>query len=70
MVCNPTLLVGLLTGTGTCICTKVGGSHDESLLPPCPHLSSEVDWVAGQPNAGSCDMERTSYHHMRKEFVG
>jgi hypothetical protein len=25
----------------------VGASHDESLLPLSPHLSLEVDWVAG-----------------------
>jgi hypothetical protein len=49
----------------------VGVSHDESLLPLSPHLSFEMDWVAGQPNAGSCDMERTGYHHRKKkEFVG
>jgi hypothetical protein len=29
-----------------------------------------VDWVAGQPNARSCDMERTVYHHRKKEFTG
>jgi hypothetical protein len=59
--------VGSPTRTGTRICTKTGGSHDESLLPPSPHLTLEVDWVAGQPNAGSCDMERTGYHHMKKK---
>jgi hypothetical protein len=49
----------------------VGGSHDESLLPLSPHLSLEVDWVAGQPNAGSCDTEMTGYHHKKKkEFAG
>jgi hypothetical protein len=45
----------------------VGGSHDESLLPLSPHLSLEVDWVAGQPNAGSCDTEMTGYHHKKKK---
>jgi hypothetical protein len=63
MVCNPTRSVGLPTGTGTHICTKVGGSHDESLLPPSPHLSLEVDWVVGQSDVGSCNTERTGYHH-------
>jgi hypothetical protein len=30
-----------------------------------------VDWVAGEPNAGSCDTERTDYHHSEtEEFVG
>jgi hypothetical protein len=29
-----------------------------------------VDWVAGQPNAGSCDTEMTIYHHRKKEFMG
>jgi hypothetical protein len=43
----------------------MGGSHDESLLSP--YLSLEVDWVAGQPNAGSCDTERTIYHHTEKK---
>jgi hypothetical protein len=54
MVCNPTRSAGSPTETGTRICTKACGSHDESLLPLSPHLSLEVDWVAGQPNAGSC----------------
>jgi hypothetical protein len=41
------------------------------LLPPSPHLSLEVDWVMGEPNAGSCDMERTDYHHRKtEEFAG
>jgi hypothetical protein len=69
MVCNPTWLVGSPTRTGTHICTKTGGSHDESLLPP-PHLLLEVDWVGG-PNAGRYDTERTHYHHREtEEFVG
>jgi hypothetical protein len=51
MVCNPTRLAGSPTQTGTRICTKVGGSHDESLLPPSPHLSLEVNFVVGEPNA-------------------
>jgi hypothetical protein len=30
-----------------------------------------VDWVAGEPNAGSCDTERTDYHHREtEEFAG
>jgi hypothetical protein len=33
-------------------------------------MSLEVDWIAEQPNAGSCDTEMTSYHHREKEFVG
>jgi hypothetical protein len=33
----------------------------------CPHLSLEVDWVAGQPNAASCDTERIGYHHTEKK---
>jgi hypothetical protein len=70
MVCNLTQLVGSPTVTGTHICTKVGSSDDESLLPPSPYLSLEVDWVAGEPNAGSCDTERTHYHHREiEEFV-
>jgi hypothetical protein len=70
MVCNPTRSAGLPTRTGTRICTKVGGSHNESLLPPSPHLSLKIDWVVGEPNAGSYDMKRTSYHHREtKEFV-
>jgi hypothetical protein len=48
MMCNPTLSTGSPTRTDTRICTKVGGSHDESLLPPSPHLSLEVDWVSGE----------------------
>jgi hypothetical protein len=67
MVCNPNRLAGSPTGTGTRICTKAGGSQDESLLPLSPHLSLEVDWVAGQPNAGSCDTERTGYHRREKK---
>jgi hypothetical protein len=47
MVCNPTRSAGSPTGTGTRICIKVDGSHDESLLPSSPHLSLEVDWVVG-----------------------
>jgi hypothetical protein len=66
MVCNPTRSTGSSTGTGTRICTKAGDSHDESLLSLSPHLSLEVDWVAGQPNAGSCDTKRTGYHHRGK----
>jgi hypothetical protein len=70
-VCNPTWLAGSLTGTGTHICTKAGGSHDELLLSPSPHLSLKVDWVAGQSNARSCSTERIGYHHREtKEFVG
>jgi hypothetical protein len=31
----------------------------------------ELDWVAEEPNAGSCDTERTDYHHREtEEFVG
>jgi hypothetical protein len=37
------------------------------LLSLSPHLSFEVDWVAGQHNAGSCDTERASYHHRGKK---
>jgi hypothetical protein len=48
----------------------VGGSHDESLLPLSPHLSLEVDWVVGQPSAGTYVTERIGYHHRKKEFVG
>jgi hypothetical protein len=71
MVCTPTRSAGSPTGTGTHICTKAGGSHDESMLTPSPHLSLEVDWVAGEPNAGSCNTERTDYHHREtEEFVG
>jgi hypothetical protein len=51
MVCNPTRSVGSPTQNDTRICTKAGGSHDESLLPPCPHLSLEVHSVVGEPNA-------------------
>jgi hypothetical protein len=30
-----------------------------------------VDWVAEEPNAGSCNMERIDYHHREiKEFAG
>jgi hypothetical protein len=69
MVCNPTWSAGSPTETGTRICTKAGGSHDESLLPP-PHLSLEVDWVVEQPNVESCDTKRTGYHHKEtKEFA-
>jgi hypothetical protein len=68
MVCNPTRSVGSPTGTGTRICTKAGGSHDESLLPLSLDLSLVVDWVAGQPNAGSCDIKRTGYHHRKKNL--
>jgi hypothetical protein len=67
MVCNPNRSAGSPTRTGTRICTKAGGSHDESLFPLSPHLSLEVDWVAGQPNAASCDTERTDYHHRGKK---
>jgi hypothetical protein len=71
MVCNPTWLVVSPTRTDTRICTKASGSHDESLLPPSPHVSSEVDWVVGQPNAGSYDTKTTRYHHREtKEFAG
>jgi hypothetical protein len=70
MVCNPNWSTGSPTGTGTHICTKVGGSHDESLLPLSPHLPLEVDWVAGQPNTASYDTKMTGYHHRKKEFVG
>jgi hypothetical protein len=70
MMCNPTRSVGLPTVTSTYICTKAGGSQDESLLPPSPHLSWEVYWVVGEPNARICDMERTHYHHREtKEFA-
>jgi hypothetical protein len=71
MVCNPTWLAGSPTGTGTHICIEASDSHDELLLPPSPHLSLEVDWVAGEPNARSYDTERTHYHHREiEEFVG
>jgi hypothetical protein len=71
MMCNPSWSAGSPTGTGTRIWTKAGGSHDESLLSPSPHLSLEVNWVAGQPNARSCDTKRTGYHHRKtKEFTG
>jgi hypothetical protein len=71
MVYNPTQLAGSPTWTGTCICTKVNGSLDELLLPPSLHLSLEVDWMAEEPNAGHCDMERTHFHHREtEEFVG
>jgi hypothetical protein len=67
MVCNPNQSAGSPTRTSTRICTKEGGPHDESLLPLSPHLSLEMDWVVGQPNAGSCDMERTGYHRREKK---
>jgi hypothetical protein len=71
MVCNPTRSAGSPTGTGTRICTKVDGSHDESLLSSSPHLSLEVDWVVGESNTGSYDTERTDYHHREtKGFTG
>jgi hypothetical protein len=71
MVCNLTRSVGSPIGISTRICTKAGGSHDESLLPPSPHLSLEVDWVAGPPNAGSYDTKRIGYHRREtKEFTG
>jgi hypothetical protein len=50
MVCNPTRSAGSSTGTGTRICIKAAGSHNELLLPPS-HLSLEVDCVAWKPNA-------------------
>jgi hypothetical protein len=49
MVCNPTRSAGSPARTGTHICTKVGGSHNESLLPPSPHLWLGVDLVVGGP---------------------
>jgi hypothetical protein len=70
-VCNPIWSAGSPTRTGTRIRTKAGGSHDESLLFSSSHLSLEVDCMAGQPNTGRYDTERTSYHHREtKEFVG
>jgi hypothetical protein len=67
MVCNPTRSTGSPARTGTHICTKVGGSHNDSLLSPS-HLSLEV---ARQPNVGSYDTETTRYHHGEtKEFMG
>jgi hypothetical protein len=51
MVCNLTRSAGSPTQTGTHICIKVSGSHDESLLPPPPHMSLEVDSVVGEPNS-------------------
>jgi hypothetical protein len=33
-------------------------------------MSLEVDWVVGQPNAGSCDTEMTGYHHWEKKIYG
>jgi hypothetical protein len=53
--------------TGTRICTKADDSHDELLLPLSPHLSLEVDWVVGQPDAESYDTEMTGYHHRKKK---
>jgi hypothetical protein len=67
MVCSPTQSTGYPTGTGICICTKAGGSHDKLLLPLSPHLSLDVDWVVGQPNAISYDTETTDYHHRGKK---
>jgi hypothetical protein len=58
-------LVGSSTRTGTRICTKADGSHDKSLLPLSPHLSLEMDWVAGQPNTESYDKEMIGYHHRK-----
>jgi hypothetical protein len=29
-----------------------------------------VDWVVGQPNAGSYNTERVGYHDREKEFAG
>jgi hypothetical protein len=70
MVCNSTRSAGSPTEISIRICTKMGGSHDESLLPLSPHLSLEVDWVARQPNVGSYDTERTGYHHREKRICG
>jgi hypothetical protein len=56
--------------TGTRICTKADDSHDELLLPLSPHLSLEVDWVVGQPDAESYDTEMTGYHHRKKRICG
>jgi hypothetical protein len=44
--------------------------HTTRWIPLSPHLSLEVDWMAGQPNAGSCDTEMTGYHHRGKRICG
>jgi hypothetical protein len=67
MVCNPNRSAGSPTRTGTRICTNMGDSHDESLLPLSPHLSMKVNWVAGQPNTESCNTEMNGYHHREKK---
>jgi hypothetical protein len=41
------------------------------LLPTSPHLSLEVDSIAGESNAWSCDTERSHFDHKEiEEFMG
>jgi hypothetical protein len=70
MVCNPTQEVGSPTPNGNHIYTEVGYGCDGLLLRPFPHLSLDVDLVAGEPNAWKSATDKThSYHAGKEEFV-